>query len=214
MRHRDKIMHEAISQLGQDQWVIEQTNNKRNGYFVEIGAHDGKTLSNTYLLEKEYGWSGICAECNPDVITDLIDNRNCSIETRAVMHKSDLKVPFYSHREDKTLSGVAPFGYIENDETGERKTAQYAIKTIDINTMLEEHNAPLDIDYISIDTEGTEMFVVSVFDFRKYNVKYWTIEVNGDQNAIDYLMRFFYYNGYESEVRDWDLFVWKHEEAQ
>ena len=207
-------MHEAISQLGQDQWVIEQTNNKRNGYFVEIGAHDGKTLSNTYLLEKEYGWSGICAECNPDVIPDLIDNRNCAIETRAVMHKSNITIPFYSHKEETTLSRVAPLGYLENPETQERKIAQYALPVVDINTILERHNAPLDIDYISIDTEGTEMFIVSVFDFRKYNVKYWTIEVNGDQNAIDYLMRFFYYNGYESEVRDWDLFVWKHEEAQ
>ena len=52
---KDKTMKETISQLGQDEWILEQTQNKKGGYFVEIGANDGKYISNTYLLEKEYG---------------------------------------------------------------------------------------------------------------------------------------------------------------
>ena len=208
-------MNKTISQLGQDVWVIEQTKNKRDGYFVEIGAHNGEKLSNTYLLEKEYGWSGICAECNPDETADLADSRNCSIETRALMHKSGMEVPFYTHKDDTTLSGVTLSGYAAvGDGAGNvsQTAAQYTLTTVDINTMLNEHNAPTDIDYISIDTEGTEMFIVSVFDFQKYNVKYWTIEVNKDPQATSYLQRFFYCHGYKSEVRDWDLFVWREDD--
>ncbi len=211
MRHRDNIMNKAMSQLGQDEWVIEQTNNKRDGYFVEIGAYDGKTLSNTYLLEKEYGWSGICAECNPETIPQLINNRSCVIETRALMHKNNLNVPFYS-AEDPLLSMVFMYSSMENVATKEVLYPQHIVKTVTINEMLKAHNAPTDIDYISVDAEGMELFIVTVFDFQKYNVKYWTVEVQDNTENAAYLRQFFYYHGYESEVRDWDLFVWREDD--
>ena len=53
---------EFKSQVGQDAWVCRMLGNKTNGYFIYIGAHDGITLSNTYTLEKEFEWTGICVE--------------------------------------------------------------------------------------------------------------------------------------------------------
>ena len=52
----------SYSQLNQDINVLKFYNNKTDGYFVEIGASDGIKISNTYLLEKEYNWKGICIE--------------------------------------------------------------------------------------------------------------------------------------------------------
>ena len=202
-------MNKGYSQLGQDTWILEKTNYKKNGFFVEIGAHDGKHLSNTYILEKEYNWSGICAECNPEIIPQLINNRNCSIETRAVMHRNNLNIFFHSCRHAQALSRVFYFDHLTHPKTGKTIYPQHVLKTVTINTMLKEHNAPTDIDYISIDTEASELFIVTIFDFVKYNVKYWTIEVNDDQEAAKYLRRFFHYHGYESEQREWDLFIWK-----
>tara|TARA_R110001583_G_scaffold170200_1_gene323558 strand:+ start:22 stop:645 length:624 start_codon:yes stop_codon:yes gene_type:complete len=203
---------EKYSQLDQDTWILNQTNYKKDGFFVEIGAYDGQHLSNTYILEKEYNWSGICAECNPQTIPSLIQNRNCEIETRALFNRNNLNVPFYSG-EDPTLAQIFYTESVTDEKTGKILYPQHVVKTVDINTMLEEHNAPTDIDYISIDTEGSELFIVTVFDFAKYNVNYWTIEVNEEEpyhtEALKYLRRFFYYHGYESEMRKWDLFVWK-----
>ena len=128
------------------------------------------------------------------------------------MHRNNLNVPFYSPK-DPTLAQVIMTDGHYDEKTGEKIRPQHIVKTVDINTMLEEHNAPTEIDYISVDTEGTELFIVTVFDFAKYNVKYWTIEINEEEpyqtEAIKYLRRFFYYHGYESEMRKWDLFVWK-----
>ena len=50
------------AQLLQDLWVLYELQEKRNGYFVEFGACDGVSLSNTLLLEKTYAWQGALAE--------------------------------------------------------------------------------------------------------------------------------------------------------
>ena len=55
-------LKKSKSQLRQDLFVLSQLNFKTNGFFVEFGATNGVDLSNTYLMEKEFGWSGILAE--------------------------------------------------------------------------------------------------------------------------------------------------------
>ena len=54
----------STSQFGQDLQVLSFYNGKRDGFFVDIGAYDGKYISNTYMLEKNFDWKGICVEPN------------------------------------------------------------------------------------------------------------------------------------------------------
>ncbi len=51
-------------QAEQDKFVLKVLNEKRNGYFLEIGSNDPIYINNTYILEKEYGWKGIMIEYN------------------------------------------------------------------------------------------------------------------------------------------------------
>jgi len=69
-------MCKSVSQLGQDLWALDMLNNKRDGVFIEIGASDGIYLSNTYFLEKEFNWKGLCIEPSTEYI-NLVKNRNC-----------------------------------------------------------------------------------------------------------------------------------------
>jgi len=57
--------------------VLETIGQLYGGYFVDIGAHDGITNSNSYIFEKYFGWSGICVEPNPNLRSyqTLINNR-------------------------------------------------------------------------------------------------------------------------------------------
>lgn len=55
---------EYYSHIGQDKWVAETFRRARGGYFLDFGAFDGITTSNTIVLEKELGWTGICVEPN------------------------------------------------------------------------------------------------------------------------------------------------------
>jgi hypothetical protein len=75
-------MDEAHAQLFQDLLVLFLLGGKRNGYFVEFGAMDGITLSNTFLLESKYSWRGIAAESARCWHQELRRNRACSLDHR------------------------------------------------------------------------------------------------------------------------------------
>lgn len=68
------LFYMNYSQIGQDIEVLKFYNNKHRGFFIEIGASDGITLSNTYLLEKNYNWKGI-----PEHFLRLCANRPNSL---------------------------------------------------------------------------------------------------------------------------------------
>jgi hypothetical protein len=53
-------------------------NQKRNGFFVEIGGYDGESFSNSLFLEKERGWSGLLVEANPytyELMSNILQQR-------------------------------------------------------------------------------------------------------------------------------------------
>jgi hypothetical protein len=50
------------SQIGQDLYVIEHLKEKKQGIFIDIGCSTPKTISNTYLLESQYNWSGLAID--------------------------------------------------------------------------------------------------------------------------------------------------------
>ena len=49
-------------QAEQDKFVLSMLNNKKNGFFLELGSHHPITFNNTFILEKEYNWNGIMIE--------------------------------------------------------------------------------------------------------------------------------------------------------
>jgi hypothetical protein len=96
---------ESYSQIGQDLFVLNHFNNLRGGYFIEIGALNGITLSNTYLLEKNFEWKGICIEPSHDEYEKLVNNRKCICIDKAVYSKSGLNLEFVQ-KYDGLLSGL------------------------------------------------------------------------------------------------------------
>ena len=65
-------IEENSSQAYQDMFILSMLNGKENGTYLEIGASDGKVMSNTYLLEKQFNWNGISIDIRPDS-RDLFD---------------------------------------------------------------------------------------------------------------------------------------------
>ena len=144
----------SYSQIQQDLRVLSFYDNKMNGFFVEIGANDGITLSNTYLLEKDFNWTGICIEALPDKFNELIKNRKSININKAVY---DITGKILNFSSDDLLSGITD----KIDRHLETKNKQQiSVETVTLNDILEENNAPTFIDYISIDTEGSEFEII------------------------------------------------------
>src|SRR5262245_31004510 len=77
-------MTRSKSQLFQDLFVVFFLNGKQNGFFVEFGAADGQILSNTAILERDFGWKGILSEPARGWHNALKANRKSVIDTRCV----------------------------------------------------------------------------------------------------------------------------------
>jgi FkbM family methyltransferase len=165
------------SQLFQDLFVVFFTQGKRNAFFVEFGATNGIDLSNTLVLERDFRWNGILAEPARGWHSALKSNRRASIDTRCVWSETGATLEFKEteFRELSTLSTLADRDF---NRTGRANGVTYPVDTVSLNDLLRQHNSPRDIDYLSIDTEGSELAILQAFDFSHYNISIITVEHN------------------------------------
>jgi FkbM family methyltransferase len=176
--------NKKYSQSGQDAFVIHYFQNKRNGVFIDIGANDGVDLSNTYYLEKELGWSGICFEPIPAIFEKLDKNRNCIKIMAGVAEKESTEKFIYVDGPSHMLSGMLKeydprhLQRVNNEvQSLGGKIVELELKCVVLNDVLEQYKF-YDIDYLSLDTEGNEFKILKTIDFDKFNIKTMTIENN------------------------------------
>lgn len=168
----------------QDKYVYENFfADYRGGTFIDIGAHDGVSLSNTLFFEKEMGWSGLCIEPNPDVFPFLLKNRKMCLQA-ALSDKEETveftKIKGYA----QTLSGITKEYHKEYPDRikeemdyfgGTKETIE--IKTRTLNSILGEYGYET-IDFMSIDTEGSELTILKGLDFNRFKVRVISMENN------------------------------------
>ena len=185
------------SQIGQDLEVLKFYNNKKDGFFIEIGASDGIELSNTYLLEKKYNWKGICVEPIPRRFNLLCKNRpNSLCYDYAVYNKSNTQVVFDIANNYDLLSGISSNIDCHTRAVNSNKT-QIIKNTISLNDLLELSNAPLFIDYLSLDTEGSELEILKSVDLQKYTFGLIDVERNYVEPRRTQIRNLLTSNGYD-----------------
>lgn len=186
------------SQLGQDFFALLANGFKEEGFFVEFGACEGIEFSNTYLLEKEYGWSGILSEPNQSYHSELNENRFASIDHRAVSGES-------GQTRDFLAAGVnGSFYELRNKRRWGRLDPSYTVATVSLFDLLREHGAPARVDFLSIDTEGSELEILREFDFSSTRFSAITIELNQNENEITSLLSSHGYLRVLSSQSQWD----------
>lgn len=200
-----KLMPFSKSQLRQDLFVLNSFGFKPNGYFVEFGATDGKQFSNTFLLEKEFGWKGILAEPAKTWHAQLRKNRAKSIIDRRCVWKVSGDIIQFAETPIPELSSI---NHIQNQDEhvyARKDSKLYNVETVSLQNLLVTNNAPHDIDYLSIDTEGSEFEILSSFDFNTFNIKIITCEHNYTENR-DKIYNLLSQNGYRRVKQEISLF--------
>lgn len=167
-----------FSQKGQDRWVIYRAaRGKVRGYFVEVGAGDGRTHSNTLVLERDYGWTGLLIEPNPSFATTIRRHR-ISTHIAVCVDAEPGERPFLALGYMGGLIGEdtdhAPSRRSAILRRHSRKVRQVPCKPL--AALLDEAGAPSVIDFLSIDVEGAEYRVLKNFPFSRYRFEALTIE--------------------------------------
>lgn len=170
-----------FSENFQDWFVLQEVGFKSDGYFVDIGAGDGITASNTYLLEKFYKWQGICVDPNPFFTQTLSSVRNSFSSTLCVHEETGKILPFRFNANEELFYGwnfrAGLSQHLDKiDPAFDQHFATINVLTISLSDLLKLYHAPKIIDYLSIDTEGSEYSILKDFDFTEYDIACITVE--------------------------------------
>jgi FkbM family methyltransferase len=194
--------YESYSQICQDIFVLSVLDNKKNGFFVEIGAGDGINFSNTYLLEKNYGWNGILVEPSKTFYNKCIISRKCTVVNKVLLDKHYKKVKFYEKKSGE-FSHTEGFGDILASEI----KSEYYVEVVEFDHLFANFSKIPKIDFLSIDTEGSEQVILSSIDFFKFNPSVICIEHNYRKDNRLYYKNFLQSKGYKlvyTGISRWD----------
>jgi len=181
-----------FSQYGQDLFVDSFLfRGRRGGFFVDVGAYDGVTYSNTCFLERELGWQGICFEPNPEAFRKLSAARNCAV-VNAGIGPSQGSLQFLALPESIEMgSGFLDYfpQYRRDPAWADLMLRNGAtlsnIRVLEVNDAVASTGRTA-IDYISIDTEGADFDILRALDLQRFDVEVIDIENNffGDDICV------------------------------
>lgn len=207
---------EYKSQCGQDQFVDRRLFKKKtNGVFLDIGAHDGLTFSNTWFFEHQRNWKGICVEPIPEVFAKLEQNRNCIKVNGAISKTPGVQKFLRVHGEvvdTEMLSGLLDEYDPRHLERIDREIKEYGgdkeeieVQCYNVNDLLKEQGFDT-VDYVSIDTEGNELSILQSMDHQAVVFKVFTIENNYGDDSIRKFMESQGYR-YLRQIEQDDVFL-------
>jgi FkbM family methyltransferase len=179
----------SYSQYGQDLYADRYFGKKINGIFLDIGAYDGISGSNTYFFENFRSWKGLCVEPIKTQYELLCKNRKCYVENYAIFDKEGT-ADFTEYGKRKMFSGLSDYCM-----KLPRRSSRYKVQTIPLQILIDKYQL-YEIDLLSLDVEEVELEVLKSIDFTKVNIKLMFVENHdGHKNRVlipEYLSQFGY----------------------
>ena len=168
------------SQIEQERWVLAMCLGRRSGRFAEIGAFDGVLHSNTLFLEREHGWGGVLVEPNPLLFATLKASRGATCLEKAVHREGGQLLSFVASQEIGTLAEYAEAdAYAEHRRQAISENGLITVSTITFDEMdAADGQGGSGFDYVSLDTEGSELDILRTIDLSRHAIALFTIEHN------------------------------------
>ena len=182
----DPWVNRSWSQEGEDMVLRRIFENKKNGFYVDIGAHHPKRFSNTYLFYRK-GWSGINVDAMPGsmALFDKWRPRDTNLEQGVAQHEGVLD---YYVFDEPALNGFSA----ELSEARESENTKNYVKDIikiDVKTLckiLDSHLHGRKIDFMSVDVEGYDLEVLKSNDWSKFRPRFVLVEMlNSSLHDLD-----------------------------
>lgn len=176
-----KILYDSKSETGQDFFALTANKFKTKGTFLEFGAYDGVNFSNTYLLEKRFGWTGVLIDPVPSHFESIKLNRKCKCIHAAVTAEYESFVNI-SESPASNLSKIA-------DKKGHFNKI-HKVPAFTLTEILDEFFQAKKLDFLSIDTEGNDLEILQSINLNNYVINAICVEHNnriGSEKIINHL---------------------------
>ncbi len=167
----------------QESFVISMTKEKRNGFYVELGSADPYKESNTFLLESEFGWTGLPIE----IESGIADKYNSSDRVNKCINADALKFDYKSYFEKNNFPKNIDFLQIDIDghDKGNCLLALVALPMLEyrFSVIIIEHD--LSENYKRASMRDAQREILSSLKYKligqTYSEDWWV-----DPNQIDY----------------------------
>jgi FkbM family methyltransferase len=187
-----------FSQLGQD-WVLDQFifHQMERGTFIDVGAHDGISLSNSWFLENTRAWRGVCIEPNPAAYLDLVRTRRALCLQAAVSSSGEENMKYLLPSESSLsmlggLQSTYPRSHLRR-LMAESKATHSSVSAVDVSiTRLDKIASDFDLqepDLLLVDVEGAELDVLRSADWRSFRPKVVLVESNYRSTGVIHFLR-------------------------
>ncbi|CAI6361075.1 unnamed protein product [Macrosiphum euphorbiae] len=184
------LIDPSMGQAAEIAKIIDYT---KGGFFIECGALDGETRSNTLYFERYYGWVGLLIEADPLNFVKMLKKGR-----RAYLSPTCLSVNPYpeivSFLQRSNMGRIANDEVVEDevmsDDYGKKKSPIVNVQCFPFYTYLLALNITV-IDYFSLDVEGSELNVLKTIPFDKIDIRTLSVEFfhvkEGDDGVRTYL---------------------------
>ena len=193
-----------LSQMGQSKKIDAMLSSQRDGFFVEAGAFDGESLSNSLFFELERNWTGLLIEPVPTLHQSIVSRRrHCYSINACIAEKKPTVAKFkvfdvYSGREnDMSQFHLARINFF--DTASQRQTA--FIPCFSLNTIMRALNRTR-IDYFSLDVEGAEIHILKAIDYKNLDIRSFSIEWSSSNETMPLIKSLLASNNYTLESED------------
>ena len=187
------------SQSGQDKFMYQTffKNYNKPGFFTELGALDGILISNSLFYERILGWNGVCIEPTEHHFQRLLKQRKCHKFDDVIFDEEKDVIFYVAPPCCDSLNGIKDLYDERHLKRIDRETIQYKYKKEDIKEIVKKARTMdsvlrevgvKDIDFLSLDTEGSELNILKSINWIDTRIKVICVEDNyGDQRLHDYL---------------------------
>ncbi len=182
------------SEHAQDAWLESNVFKGRlGGTYLECGALDGILHSNSLYFERHNGWRGLLVEANPRVFPYLAQNRPlansvcCALAGSAgLIRFESIQGPLYGWSGSPDVRTEADDKRVDA-HVSTHSRAVYSVAALPLATVLDTYNMRK-IDYLSLDVEGSELSILSVFPFERYEIEVIGVEDNNGNEPLAQLL--------------------------
>lgn len=178
-RNERLYSYRSYAQEGEDMILREIFTEKKNGVYVDIGAHHPLRFSNTYFFYL-LGWRGINIDAAPGSMKtfDILRPGDTNLELGIAESPGEMIFTVFDEPALNTFDEAVVKQRVENTQF--KVVDRVKVKTSPLSAVLEKHLDGRQIDFMSVDAEGYDLVVLKSNDWKRFKPKVLLVEVLQD----------------------------------